>query len=353
MKTTLKQILITILAAILIGALYLYRTIELGREDARPALLEILNPSGQLAGPEGIQFDAHGNLYAGTSQGLVWTLEPGGAPRIYAQLDQVQPIPGVPSSGSILAGGMAFDPAGNLYVAAFDFAGGSILRVDAGTRRVRFFAQGMGVANALVITQDSRYLWVSDDRRQGRLLRYALAGSPPAQPDLVVVGLSYPNGLALGRDEKALYASETFSGNIARIDLAADKHAIERVTNLKGRFAIAALGGLAFDERDLNRRFLYVAENLRGLFTILDLEARPVRVIKRMSVAQMGGRPCPASLIIRDGYLYFTDIWSCNPVRILLGFPKYHQFLFRFKVTDLAMVYENPLQRQQGNKTQF
>jgi sugar lactone lactonase YvrE len=340
LKPTPRQILLVIAAILSIGSLYFYRTTELGRGDARPAALEILNPSGELAGPEGIQFDAQGGLYAGTSQGLVWTLEPGGTPHIYAQLDQVQPIPGVSaSSGSILAGGMAFDPAGNLYVAAFDFAGGSILRVDAGTRQVHFFAHGTGVANSLVLSRDSRHLWVSDYRRQGRLLRYTIGGAIPAQPDLVVSGLSYPNGLALGKDDKWLYIAETYSGNIARIDLSAEKPGIERVANLKGRLAIGSLDGLTFDPRDPNRRFLYVAENLRGLFTVLDLQAQPVRVLKQIGVAQMSGRPCPASLVIRDGYLYFTDIWSCNPLRIALGFPKYHQFVFRFKITDLAMVY--------------
>lgn len=340
MKPTPRQLLITIAAALCSVSVYFYRTTELGRGDARPAGLEIMNPTGELAGPEGIQFDARGVLYAGTSQGLIWTVEPGGTPHIYAQLDQVQPISGVPaSSGLIMAGGMAFDPAENLYVAAFDFAGGAILRVETGGRQVRFFAHGTGVASSLAISGDGRHLWVTDYRRQGRLLRFPMGGTIPAQPDLTIGGLSYPNGLALGKDDRWLYASETYSGNISRIDLAAGNPTIERVANLKGRLAVASLGGLAFDPRDPNRRFLYVAENLRGLFTVLDLQAQPVRVLKRISAAQMGGRPCPASLAIRDGYLYFTDIWSCNPFRIALGFPKYHQFVFRFKVTDLAMVY--------------
>ena len=323
-----------------VASFYFYRTIDLGRADAKPARLEMLNPTGDLAGPEGLQFDAGGKLYAGTSQGLIWTLEPGGKPRIYAELAKVQPIPGVSSSASsILAGGMAFDADGNLYVAAFDFAGGSILRVEAGSGRIRFFAHGLGVANSLVITEDHRHLWVSDCRRKGRLLRYSLGGSLPARYDREVGGLSWPNGLALGKNDALLFAAETHSGNIVFIDTATADPSVIRVVNLKGRWAIASLDGLAFDSRDPNRRFLYVAENLRGIFTVIDLMAQPARVIKRISAAQMGGRPCPASIVIRDGYLYFTDIWSCNPPRILLGFPNYHQFVYRFKVTDLTMVY--------------
>ena len=340
MKPTPRQLLLVFAAVLAIGSLYFYRTTELGRANARPASLEIMNPTGELAGPEGIQFDSHGSLYAGTSQGLVWIVEPGGTPHIYAQLDRVEPIEGVrASSGPILAGGMAFDQSGNLYVAAFDFAGGSILRVEAVTRRVRFFTHGIGVANYLVISGDNHHLWVSDCRRQGRLLRFALGETLPAQPDLVVDGFSYPNGLALGKEDRWLYAAETYSGYIARISLASENPAVERMANLKGRLAIGSLDGLAFDPRDPNRRFLYVAENLRGLFTVLDLQAQSVRVLKQISAAQMGGRPCPASMVIRDGYLYFTDIWSCNPLRIALGFPNYHQFVFRFKVTDLSMIY--------------
>ncbi len=339
MRSPLKEILITSAIILLAALVYFYRAIDLGRSDAVPAHLEIMNPSGRLAGPEGIQFDSRGGLYVGTSQGLVWIVDGAEGPQIYADLHKVQPLSGVSTSGDIMAGGMAFDRAGNLYVAVFGFGGGSILRVDAGTHEVRFFAHGLGVGNDLVITGDDRHLWVSDFRRQGRLLRYPLANSVPAQPDQVVGGLFFPNGLALGKDDKTLYTTETLSGNIERVSLGEERLVARPIANLKGRLAIATLDGLAFDPRDPDRRFLYVAENLRGLFTVLDLAAQPVRVIKRISVAQMGERPCPASLSIRDGFLYFTDLWSCNPFRILLGFPKYHQFVYRFKVTDLAMVY--------------
>jgi len=53
----------------------------------------------------------------------------------------------------------------------------------------------------------------------------------------------------------------------------------------------------------------------------------------------MGGRPCPASMTIRDGYLYFTDLWSCSPIRILLGFPKLHNNAYRVRITDLGALY--------------
>ncbi len=119
MKSRLKEILITSAIILLVALIYFYRTIDLDRDDAVPAQLEIMNPTGQLAGPEGILFDERGDLYAATSQGLVWTLGGAEGPRIYAQLEKVQPLPGVPASGEIMGGGLAFDHAGNLYVAAF------------------------------------------------------------------------------------------------------------------------------------------------------------------------------------------------------------------------------------------
>jgi len=336
MRTIPKTVACASLGAALAGSLFLYRTLELGRGDAQPVVLENLNPAGELLGPEGIQSDAQGNLYVGDTQSRVWRLE-GGRAVPYVDLSQVQATANV--EGSIHAGGLAFDARGTLYVAAYGFAEGSVLQVEAGTRQVRFFARGIGVANSLVVTQDSKYLWVSDFHARGRVLRFPVDSSLPASPDVVVSGLEYPNGLALGKDERALFAAETYAGTVARLDLASHAPEVTRVVNLKGSFALGSLDGLAFDPRDRNRRFLYVAENIRGMFTVVDLEARPARVLKRLRLALMGGRPCPASMVIREGYVFFTDLWACSPVRILLGIPKWRSHAYRFRVTDLSSVY--------------
>ncbi len=346
LRKTARYITYTISGAILAICLYLYRTLELGRSDAQSVVLEILNPAGEMIGPEGILFDAAGNLYVGDARGVVWELKQGGSPQIYAELPRVATQAGTPpATGAIQVGGMALDAEGNLYAACFEYGGGSILRIDAGTKEIRFFARGIGAANYLVISQDGRYLWVSDYRSQGRILRYPIGDVFPAQPDLIVTGLEYPNGLAFGKAEGVLYAAETYAGNIARIDLAGEKPRLERVVNLKGSLATASLDGLAFDPRDIERRFLYVAENIRGLFTVVDLHLSPARAVKSFRLALMGGRPCPASMTIRDGYLYFTDLWSCSPLRILLGIPKWHNHAYRFRVLDLSALYTSGAQR--------
>lgn len=343
MKQNLRQILkvgaILLAFASLGFGLFLYRTLELGRGDAQPVILENVNPDGEFLGPEGIQFDSYRNLYVGDGQGLIWKMEHGGKPAVYAQLSQASAEmekEGPFDSKSIHVGGMAFDPEGNLYLAAYGFAHGSVLRVDGKTRKGQIFARDMGVANYLVLSQDTRHLWVSDYRRQGRILRYTLGGPLPAHPDWIVSGLDYPNGLALGPSEQVIYTAETYSGYISSVQLTVENPPVVRLINLKGSFSTGSLDGLAFDPRDTRRRFLYVAENIRGLFTVLDLESKPVRVLKRLRMSLMGGRPCPASMVIRDGYLYFTDLWACSPIRILLRMPQYHNHAYRFRVTDLT-----------------
>ncbi|HYK89542.1 MAG TPA: hypothetical protein VE398_12275, partial [Acidobacteriota bacterium] len=225
------------------------------------------------------------------------------------------------------------------YAACLGYGGGSILRIEAGTKEIRFFAWGIGVANSLVVSKDATHLWVSDCRSSGRLLRYPLGGTLPARPDAVVTGLDHPSGIAFGKEQSALYAAETYSGNIAHIDIAGEKPQIERVISLKGSFAMGSLDDLAFDPRDAERRFLYVAENMRGIFTVVDLRGRPPRAIKSFHLAQMAGRLCPASMVIHDGYLYFTDVWACSPLRILLGMPRWHNHVYRFRVLDLSSLY--------------
>jgi sugar lactone lactonase YvrE len=332
MRSVLRLVPALLALAVVMGCLVVYRTLQSGRGEAEPVSAEVLNPRGEFQGPEGIAFDSRGVLFVGDARGRIWRFDNRGRPSIFVELDHMEPPAG------IQAGGMAFDSQGNLYVAAFGFAGGSILQVDP-ARRIRFFARDLGVANNLVITGDSRHLWVSDYRGDGRLLRYPLGGTLPGQPDAIISGLRHPNGLVFGKSEQTLFAAETFAGNIVKLDLRKPDAQPERVVNLKGTLSVGSLDGLAFDPRDGERRFLYVAENLRGLVSVVDLAGNPPRVVRRLGMGLSGIRPCPASLVIRDGYLYFTDLWECSPIDLLLGKPKWHQSVTRFRVTDLSSLF--------------
>lgn len=338
-KDILRAVSYLLLAGALALSLFLYRTLQLGRGDAQPVSIENLNPRDEIVGPDAIQFDGAGNLYVGDTQGIVWSLGHGGSAEVYARLQNVQPAGSSPSVGDIHIGGLGFDAHGNLYAAAQALAGGSVVRVDAGTFAISLFARDIGIAGSLVLTKDSRYIWVSDDRKQGRLLRYPIEGVLPAQPDIVVTGLEHPRGIALGADEASLYVAESFSGNVTRIGFNGRSAEVRRIINLKGSLSVGMLDGLAFDPRDAERRFLFVAENLRGMFTVIDLQSQAPRIVKHLGMSLMGGRPCPANMIIRGGYLYFTDLWACSPVRILLGMPKWHNHAYRFRVLSIANLY--------------
>jgi sugar lactone lactonase YvrE len=337
-KKTVRNLIALAGAGLFLFSLYLYRTVQLGRGDAFTTALENMNPPGKMGGPEGLQFDATGDLFVGDSYGRIWALGQGGTPEIYAELKKVSAAAEAAGT-AIQAGGMAFDPEGNLYVAAHGFDGGSILKVHAGGKEIHTFARGIGVVNYALITSDAAHLWVSDYRASGRLLRFSLAAPQPAQPDLVIEGLEYPNGLALGQDEKTLYAAETYTGCVTAIDLTSSPALPRRMLNLKGAFATGSLSGLAFDPRDTERRFLFVAENLRGTVTLVDVRSDPARVVRRFRFDLMGGRPCPASLAIRNGYVYFTDLWACNPIRILLGIPELRAHAYRFPVVDPSILF--------------
>jgi sugar lactone lactonase YvrE len=332
---TVRLSLMIVAAILALVATLLFRTLELGRMRASPAPLENLNPAGEYTGPEGLQFDRDGNMFVSDSEGRLWKTEKGGRPAIYLDLRHAQ----LPDASSLHLGGIAFDAAGNLNVAAYGYAGGALIRVDPATRTARVFASGIGVANFVAATSDGSRLWVSDYRGKGRVLRFAADARPPATPELTVEGLASPNGLAPGRDDRYLFVAETYAGDIARIDLSGKSPKVDRIANLKGTFAVGSLDGLGFDPRDKDRRFLYVAENLRGLITVVDVDSTPALVMKRIRLAQMGGRPCPASVAILDGDLYFTDLWSASPLRILAGFPKLRRSAYRFRVTDLSAIH--------------
>jgi hypothetical protein len=331
---SLKLSLVAIL--LLFVSLFIYITLEAGRSGAQTAmLLEPLNPAGEMVGPQSIQFDSAGNIYIGDTQGIIWKSEQGGSPVAWTKLDQSLHT----AVGDINVSGLVFDASGNLYCSTSDYAGGTILRIDSGTKSVHIFASGIGIAKGLAIASDQHHLWAVDHRFEGRILRFPLDAPQPAQADLIVKDVSYPEGLAFGQDDKSLYVCETFSGKVLRLDLTADQPRPQQLISLRGFLALGSLEGLAFDPRDRERRFLYVAENLRGLITIIDLQSQPPRVIKQISLAQIGGRPCPTSMEIRDGYLYFTDIWTCSPLRLLFRIPKWRNHAYRFRIVDLTRLF--------------
>jgi len=328
-----------VIGALSLGSSFLYRTVQLGRGNAAAARLENLNPAGELLGPEGICLDARGNLLVADARGLIWDLGRGGTARIHARLIGAQE-PDAPEfqDASVRVAGLAVDNTGNLYASLQQSSGSAIYRVDA-ARNVEIFAKDIGASGPIALTIDRRSLWIVDGSSNGRLLRFPLAAPTPAQPDRTIDGLKYPSGIAVGSEDRTIYASEMYAGTIVEIRPGETKPAVRRIADLKGRISLGSLRGLAFDPRDLERRILYVAENLRGMFTLLDVKAQPPRIVKRLSVTLMGGRLCPGGMFIQDGYLYLTDLWSCSPLRLALGMPKWQTHAYRFQTPDPTAFY--------------
>ncbi len=340
MRKPAKIILLLAGCAILLPSLYLYRTLESGRGDARAAFLENLNASGEFQGPECLQFDPAGNLYVGDAHGIVWILPGAGTPREFFQFVPYLKSQGWSSdSSSVRMPGLAIAQDGSLYVSVPAFSGGSILKIDAKSGQAGILSQNLGSPGPMILSGDGSRLWVADTGRQGRLLGLKVDSAPPVVPDREIAPFEHPEGLVFGQDENTLYVAESISGSVAKVDLTSSQPQVVRIARLVGDFSRGSLRGMAFDPRDQERRFLYVAENLRGLITVLDLKSNPPHPAKRISLATMGGRPCPASLTIRDGYLYFTDLWSCSPARLLMGIPQYRQHAYRFRITDLTSIY--------------
>jgi sugar lactone lactonase YvrE len=329
-----------IVGAFSVASIFLYRTFQLGRGDAAAARLENLNPSGELLGPEGICLDARGNLLVADTRGLIWDLGRGGTARIHARLIDTQES-NAPEFGDALArvGGLAADDSGNLYASLRQSSGSALYRIDP-ARNADIFARDVGAPGPLALAKDRRSLWLVDGDSNGRLLHFPLAAPAPVKPDLIIHGLRSPSGVALGSEDRTIYASEMYAGTIVEIRLGETKPVVSRISDLKGRLSMGSLKGLAFDPRDQERRILYVAENLRGMFTLLDVKSRPPRIVKRLSLTLMGGRLCPGGMFIQDGYLYLTDLWSCSPLRLALGMPKWQTHAYRFRTLDPAAFYQ-------------
>lgn len=146
-----------------------------------------------LPGPEGIAFD-RGRLYVSTAAGEVRRLGPNGENQLVAAVGQ--PLAGITALRDH-----------RLLTAAF--SNDTVWRVDPDTGAFAVFAAGVNRPNFLVQL-----------RRSGRILVSASEGGTidditTGTPVPLAGGLTYPNGLAIGRDGY-LYVAETFANRISR-----------------------------------------------------------------------------------------------------------------------------------------
>ncbi len=184
---------------------------------------------GDEAGPEHIVLARDGKLYAAVASGRILRMNPDGtAQEVFAE-----------TGGRVL--GFDFDAAGNL-IAADAIKGLLAIGPD---RRVTLLADRVGgdpirYADAIVVastgkiyftdasgrfaparwggTFEAAVLDILEQAATGRVVEY----DPASKTTRVVAkGLSFPNGVALSRDERTLFVAETGRFRVWKIDTSA------------------------------------------------------------------------------------------------------------------------------------
>jgi sugar lactone lactonase YvrE len=181
--------------------------------------------SAGLAGPEGIAATRSGEFVVGTTTGDVVRITETGAQSVFA------------STGDPLAGVSVLED-------------GSIVACALSTDRV-WMIDAAGTPSVLATVNSPNF--AAQERRRGRIFVSSsedgtIVDVTSGTPVVVASGLSYPNGLAIAKEDgqRYLYVAETFAFRVSRLFLNSD--------GTLGTSEVYATGltlpdGLAFDRR--------------------------------------------------------------------------------------------------------
>ena len=174
-------------------------------------------------GPEGIAFDAAGNLYTGLVDGRILRVDPSGNISTFAD-----------TGGRPL--GMNFDAGGNLIVAdakkgllSIDSGGAMKILTDSVDGERMIFVDDLAIGrDGMIYFSDAStrhaygtdLLEIYEGRPTGRLVSY----NPATNETRVLLDkLYFANGVALSRDEDFILVNETFRPRITRYWLLGEK----------------------------------------------------------------------------------------------------------------------------------
>ena len=174
-------------------------------------------------GPEGIAFDAAGNLYTGLVDGRILRADPNGNISTFAD-----------TGGRPL--GLNFDAGGNLIVAdakkgllSIDAGGAVKILTDSVDGERMIFVDDLAIArDGMIYFSDAStrhaygadLLEIYEGRPTGRLVSY----NPATKETRVLLDkLYFANGVALSRDEDFILVNETFRTRITRYWLRGEK----------------------------------------------------------------------------------------------------------------------------------
>lgn len=171
-----------------------------------------LTKAGEFTGGiEGPACDRAGNIYAVNfaRQQTIGRITPQGEAEVFVTLP-----------GKSIGNGIRFDRQGFLYVA--DYAGHNVLKVDPTTRAITVFAHGgqFHQPNDLAITRDGT-LYASDPNWKdgtGQIWRIDHDGKVTR----VAEGLGSANGIEVSPDSRTLYVNESIQRNVWAFSIARD-----------------------------------------------------------------------------------------------------------------------------------
>ncbi|CAN5483665.1 SMP-30/gluconolactonase/LRE family protein [soil metagenome] len=162
--------------------------------------------------PEGLAFDADGNLWCGGESGQVYRISPDGT--IIEIVAQV--------GGFCL--GLAFSPGGDLFICNHKLS--AIIRLNPQTLKHRIWARKAGglpirVPNSLVFDRQGN-LYVSDSGDWGKATGAIYRFDSHGRGVVWQRGLHYANGLALDAEETSLYVVQSTKDNVLSLPILPD-----------------------------------------------------------------------------------------------------------------------------------
>jgi len=243
---------------------------------AGPAQTEL----GNLDGPEGLTFDAAGNLYAGSQSGRITRIAPDFTVSVFAETHRQ-------------LAGLATGPQDEIFAAAFTT--GEVLAISQGGV-MRVATTGLDSPNAIIF-----------DRKQRPIVSATGLGGLPQivaiEPDATYQTLSQkvmsPNGMAFD-ENNFLYVADTFMNRVVRMQMDDSGELGEPEVYASGT---ALADGIALD----NQGNLYVAGNGK-IVVVINNNQRAIE-----DYVTQGDVNGPASLAFGFGQgrdtrrLYFTN----------------------------------------------
>jgi gluconolactonase len=157
--------------------------------------------------PEGLAFDADGNLWAGGELGQIYKISRGGKVRTVATL-----------GGFNL--GLTFSARQELFVCNFKL--GALIQLDRSGKKIRSWERAgryrLRTPNFSVFDREGN-LYFSDSGEFKQEDGFLFVLRPNGKIDELLDRLSFPNGLSLSADERTLYIVQSTKNNVLALPL--------------------------------------------------------------------------------------------------------------------------------------